>query len=60
MTCWVEYRLPGSARVPDSDSEPMTPPGTYELVNAYVHRMKIELEPVWKGRKIGEDFAGAF
>jgi len=37
-TCWVEYK----AGLED---------GTYELLNAYAHRMKIELEPVWNGKK---------
>jgi hypothetical protein len=55
MTCWVEYRLPGSAKVPDIESGTLTPSGTYELVNAYAHRMRIELEPVWKGRKIEKE-----
>ena len=36
MTCWVEY-LPKE--------------GAYELINAYTHRMKIELEDVWNGHK---------
>jgi Fe-S oxidoreductase len=27
----------------------------YELVNAYAHRMKIELEAVWNGRKVEPD-----
>ena len=38
MTYWVEYRE-------------VTPGETFELVNAYSHRMKIELEEVWNGRK---------
>lgn len=38
MTYWVEYReIPGAE--------------TYELINAYAHRMKIELEVVWNGKK---------
>ena len=42
MTYWVEYREG-------------TDKGAYELVNAYVHRMKIELEAVWNGRKTDTD-----
>ena len=38
MTYWVEYKK----------SEP---DGDYELINAYAHRIKIELETVWNGRK---------
>ena len=37
-TCWVEYKAKSEE-------------GGYELINAYAHRMKIELEPVWNGRK---------
>ena len=37
-TYWVEYKA-------ESKDE------SYELVNAYSHRMKIELEAVWNGRK---------
>ena len=36
MTCWVEYEHSGEG---------------YILHNAYSHRMKIELEEVWNGRK---------
>ena len=36
MTCWVEYHLEGDG---------------YRVYNAYSHRMKIELEEVWHGRK---------
>jgi hypothetical protein len=39
LTHWVEY-------LPLEDG--------YELINAYSHRMKIELEDVWNGRKTGE------
>lgn len=39
MTFWAEYRKPAA-----SDS--------YVLVNAYSHRMEIELEMVWNGEKI--------
>lgn len=42
MTCWVEYREGAD-------------PGVFELVNAYTHRMKIELEAVWNGRKTDAD-----
>ena len=38
-TYWVEYRI--------LDSEL-----SYELVNAYAHRIKIELEAVWNGKKV--------
>lgn len=40
ITCWVEYRLAGDA---------------FEVVNVYTHRMKIELEAVWNGRKTDAD-----
>ena len=40
ITCWVEYRREGNA---------------YEIVNLYIHRMKIELEGVWNGKKIDTD-----
>lgn len=36
MTCWVEYTAEN---------------GAYKIHNAYSHRMKIELEEVWHGRK---------
>ena len=36
ITCWVEYRRDGEE---------------YEIVNVYTHRMKIQLEGVWNGRK---------
>ena len=36
MTCWAEYS-------PEN--------GGYRIHNAYSHRMKIELEEVWHGRK---------
>lgn len=39
MTYWVEYK-----KTPDK--------GVFELSNAYSHRMKIELEPVWNGNKM--------
>ena len=39
LTYWVEYRPTGT-------------PGTYELLNAYTHRMEIELEMIWNGEKI--------
>lgn len=42
MTYWVEYT--GGAEK-----------GSYELMNAYAHRMKIELEAVWNGRKTDTD-----
>lgn len=41
MTYWVEYRpINGNA---------------FELVNIYCHRMKIELEAIWNGKKIDID-----
>ncbi|MEG0392492.1 MAG: NAD(P)-binding protein [Anaerovoracaceae bacterium] len=36
ITCWVEYKKVGEIN---------------EVVNVYTHRMKIELEGVWNGRK---------
>jgi Fe-S oxidoreductase len=38
LTHWVEY-------LPSNDG--------YELINAYSHRMTIELEDIWNGRKTG-------
>jgi hypothetical protein len=40
ITFWAEYRKDGE---------------TYEVVNAYTHRMKIKLEGVWNGRKTEVD-----
>lgn len=40
ITCWVEYRVQEEV---------------YEIVNLYTHRMKIELEAVWNGRKTDTD-----
>ncbi len=40
MTYWVEYRK-------DGDS--------FELLNAYSHRMQIDLEAVWNGKKVETD-----
>ena len=40
ITCWVEYREKN---------------GAYEILNLYTHRMKIELEAVFNGRKIETD-----
>ena len=42
MTHWAEYK---------KTSEP----GVFELVNAYCHRMEIELELIWNGEKIDTD-----
>lgn len=42
MTYWVEYK-----EMPEEDS--------FELVKAYPHRMKIELEAVWNGKKTDLD-----
>ena len=36
ITCWTEYRPVGDA---------------FEVVNVYSHRIKIELEMIWNGRK---------
>jgi Fe-S oxidoreductase len=36
ITCWVEYRPRGE---------------DFEIINVYKHRMKIEIEAVWNGRK---------
>ncbi len=49
-TYWVEYR-PVLSDADECGSED----GSYELVNAYAHRMKIELEPVWNGKKMEQD-----
>ncbi|WP_027400408.1 pyridine nucleotide-disulfide oxidoreductase/dicluster-binding protein [Anaerovorax odorimutans] len=40
ITYWLEYRIKGEA---------------YEIVNVYTHRMKIELEGIWNGRKTDAD-----
>ncbi len=40
-TYWVEYRKAGER--------------TFEVINAYSHRIKIELEAVWNGRRIEDD-----
>ncbi len=40
ITCWVEY-------------SPVE--GGYEIYNLYTHRMKIELEAVWNGKKTDTD-----
>lgn len=42
LTLWAEYR-------------PTEEEKTYELLNAYTHRMEIELEMVWNGEKIDID-----
>ncbi|MDO4517619.1 MAG: heterodisulfide reductase-related iron-sulfur binding cluster [Bacillota bacterium] len=42
LTYWVEYRKPADNNC-------------YELLNAYSHRMEIELEMVWNGEKIEID-----
>ncbi|MCQ2547069.1 MAG: NAD(P)-binding protein [Clostridia bacterium] len=41
LTYWVTYRKNG--------------PDKFELVNAYTHRMEIELEMVWNGEKVDID-----
>ncbi|MDO4485583.1 MAG: NAD(P)-binding protein [Bacillota bacterium] len=43
ITCWVEY-------CPDASED-----GCFEIFNTYTHRMKIELEAVWNGRKTETD-----
>lgn len=40
ITCWIEYTPVGSG---------------YEIYNVYTHRMKIELEAVWNGKKTDID-----
>ena len=42
ITFWAEYK-------------PTDTPGTYELLNAYTHRIKIDLEAVWNGKKVDLD-----
>lgn len=42
ITYWAEYRQTEE-------------PGTYELLNAYSHRIKIDLEAVWNGKKVDLD-----
>jgi hypothetical protein len=42
MTCWAEYRETSEKNA-------------FELVNAYSHRMKIELEAVWNGKRTDAD-----
>lgn len=49
-TYWVEYRPVLSAAVACGPED-----GCFEIVNAYAHRMKIELEPVWNGKKTEQD-----
>ena len=48
LTYWVEYRRTGTADTSDTSETS----GTYELLNAYTHRMEIELEMIWNGEKI--------
>lgn len=40
ITCWVEYRMAGEA---------------FEILNVFTHRMKIELEAMWNGKKADFD-----
>lgn len=47
-TYWVEYRTLESGA--EEDGGP-----SYELANAYAHRIKIELEAVWNGKKMSQD-----
>jgi Fe-S oxidoreductase len=53
-TYWVEYKLPRTTKA-DGTTGAETEAPTCELVNAYAHRMKIELEPVWNGKKMEQD-----
>lgn len=39
LTCWVEYR-------------PLAASGSYEVLNVYTHRMEIQLEVVWNGKRV--------
>jgi hypothetical protein len=45
ITCWVEYKETGA--------------GEYRLVNAYSHRMAIDLEETWHGQKVAAQASGA-
>ena len=40
ITCWVNYKIENNV---------------YNITNVYTHRMDIELEEVWNGRKINTD-----
>ncbi len=51
MTYWIEYRRIEAGGETERTDETALSTITYELVNAYAHRMKVELEPVWNGRK---------
>ena len=51
-TYWVEYRIAAADCKPLKGEAVIV---TYELVNAYAHRMKIELEAVWNGKKTDPD-----
>lgn len=55
ITCWVEYRpVPDeSANMRDAQTDQKTL--AYEILNVYTHRMKIELEVVFNGRKTDAD-----
>ena len=54
-TYWVEYRTAPSGADSGSLDSGNPKSGDCELVNAYAHRMKIELEPVWNGKKMEQD-----
>lgn len=64
-TYWVEYRAlqnnrqdtgtPESEKSGHAGKRTHSDDDSYELVNAYAHRMKIELEAVWNGRKVEPD-----
>ena len=58
ITCWVEYApvpadeygLTDAASI-ESSSPAASPDRCFEIFNTYTHRMKIELEAIWNGRK---------
>ena len=57
ITCWVEYApaadesgMTGAASIGGSSTAAESS-GCFEIFNTYTHRMKIELEAIWNGRK---------
>jgi Fe-S oxidoreductase len=63
ITCWVEYRVNAPAAnadatagtaAADTDAN-AAPAAEYDIVNIFSHRMKIELENMWNGRKTDAD-----
>ena len=55
-TYWVEYKVIGlEGGMQKSESNMQKLGAEYELVNAYAHRVKIELETVWNGKKTEAD-----